>query len=321
MSEAYKIIEQELANYRGAKKNTETNVFICCPFHGERTPSLGIYTVERGKLPYGSFHCFGCGTKGTWNKLAKELNLRQVSEEDLIEDTAYTNKRELEKRRNRLLANKDEVELPYSVEFKDQEWRGIKGDLLRALGCRLAYNNKERISELIIPIMVKQKLLTFIKARIKKKKGRVSYILDDAKGVKEFGLFPYDYVRSLIKSTRPRGLVLVEGPRDALSLIQNGIPALAILGTNMFGQEKAKTLEYLCNRYDLTLYLCMDADKAKTNGIKPGQKAQAHIYRTMKGRVEVKKINLESIAKTLGLEELDPATLPRKYIRRIKKLI
>ncbi len=31
---------------------------ICCPFHGERTPSLVIYPAGKG------YHCFGCGRHG-----------------------------------------------------------------------------------------------------------------------------------------------------------------------------------------------------------------------------------------------------------------
>lgn len=320
MSEAIKIISAELAQYQGATKTTETNVFICCPFHGERTPSLGIYTVENGKLPYGSFHCFGCGEKGGWNKLAQQLGMKKVSEEDYVQDTTYTNKRELDKKRQRMLTNKADVELPYGVDFKDDSWRGVSGNLLREIGCKLAYDNKEKISSLIIPIMVKQQLITYIKARIKKKRNRVSYVLADAKNVKDKGLFPYDYVVDKMLP-KAKGLVLVEGPRDALTFIDNGIPTLAILGTNMFGEEKAKMIERLCNRFSLDLYLCMDADKIKANGIKPGQKAQRQIYRIMKNRVEVKKINLEKIAISLGLEELDPATLPKSYMKKIRKLV
>ena len=33
--------------------------FICCPFHGEKTPSMKLYNGS------GGFHCFGCGVGGS----------------------------------------------------------------------------------------------------------------------------------------------------------------------------------------------------------------------------------------------------------------
>ena len=32
--------------------------FVCCPLHGEKTPSLKVYSGNRG------WHCFGCGESG-----------------------------------------------------------------------------------------------------------------------------------------------------------------------------------------------------------------------------------------------------------------
>lgn len=41
--------------------------FICCPFHGERTPSLKLYDGDRG------FFCFGCGKGGSVVDFVGEL--------------------------------------------------------------------------------------------------------------------------------------------------------------------------------------------------------------------------------------------------------
>ena len=41
--------------------------FICCPFHGERTPSLKLYDGDRG------FYCFGCGKGGSVVDFVGEL--------------------------------------------------------------------------------------------------------------------------------------------------------------------------------------------------------------------------------------------------------
>jgi hypothetical protein len=42
--------------YSGEKPNRAD--FICCPFHGEKTPSLKLYPKSN------SFYCFGCGAGG-----------------------------------------------------------------------------------------------------------------------------------------------------------------------------------------------------------------------------------------------------------------
>lgn len=45
----------EAARYYGYEPNRAG--FICCPFHGERTPSLKLYEDD--------FYCFGCGAGGS----------------------------------------------------------------------------------------------------------------------------------------------------------------------------------------------------------------------------------------------------------------
>jgi DNA primase len=42
--------------------------FVCCPFHGEKTPSMKLYEGDRG------FHCFGCHQGGTVIDLVMKLN-------------------------------------------------------------------------------------------------------------------------------------------------------------------------------------------------------------------------------------------------------
>ena len=47
---------REIAEYYGYTPNRQHK--ICCPFHGEKTPSLHIYDKTN------TFHCFGCGIGG-----------------------------------------------------------------------------------------------------------------------------------------------------------------------------------------------------------------------------------------------------------------
>ncbi len=44
--------------FRGYGLNPDSRGKLCCPFHNEKTPSLGVY--RNGKR----FHCFGCGADG-----------------------------------------------------------------------------------------------------------------------------------------------------------------------------------------------------------------------------------------------------------------
>ena len=125
----------------------------------------------------------------------------------------------------------------------------------------------------------------------------------------------------MLKTGDYKGVLLVEGPRDALFLIDHGIPALAILGTNMWGTQKQRRVVRLLNKYECTPIVCMDADRVKANGVKPGQKAQREIYKALKSDIKTKKINLEKIAKKAGLEELDPASLDDKTLKLIRSVV
>jgi hypothetical protein len=68
-------IKAILMQKAGRPQVKDKSVFICCPFHGEKTPSCAVTVFSDRYLP-GSFHCFGCGEKGSWNKLAEKLGLK-----------------------------------------------------------------------------------------------------------------------------------------------------------------------------------------------------------------------------------------------------
>ena len=70
----YSFIQNELNRCGLPVKETTGDWMIPCPFHQETHPSLGI--SKGGNIPIGSFHCFGCNTSGSWNKLASHMNLR-----------------------------------------------------------------------------------------------------------------------------------------------------------------------------------------------------------------------------------------------------
>jgi len=48
--------------------------FTCCPFHGEKAPSMKLYDGDRG------FYCFGCHTGGSAIDLVMKLNGQTFSQ-------------------------------------------------------------------------------------------------------------------------------------------------------------------------------------------------------------------------------------------------
>ena len=58
----------------------------------------------------------------------------------------------------------------------------------------------------------------------------------------------------------------------------------------------------------------MDGDNA-------GRSAARTIKEDLKNKIEVVDINLRKLAKTLELDELDPATLPISHIKKLKRYV
>jgi len=61
----------ELLGVKKSNKTSKWDLYILCPFHGERTPSCRIYTAQK------SFSCYGCGTRGNILDLCKDV--KQIS--------------------------------------------------------------------------------------------------------------------------------------------------------------------------------------------------------------------------------------------------
>src|SRR6185503_1897184 len=57
------------------------------------------------------------------------------------------------------------------------------------------------------------------------------------------GLWPFDYAINLMRKNDWTTIVVVEGQRDAIRLLSNGIPAVCFFGTNGWTDKKAQLLE------------------------------------------------------------------------------
>jgi DNA primase len=187
----------------------------------------------------------------------------------------------------------------------------ISGKLMSRIGA--LYINDERMDELMIalPVSVNGRIRGAIRAVIQKtSRTRASYLTSKGKWVKKYGLFPFDYVKDrMIKKYDLRYVVLVEGPRDALRLIKNGIPALAVLGVQNLTKEKIVLAMSMFKSIEIIYYM-PDRDKG---GILMGRT----VKELTNGLVPVQKIDLPIIEVDGEVQKVDPDNCPGWYIKRV----
>lgn len=255
MSEdVHQIILDELGKLPGDKKYNGDTVMICCPFHSDKTPSCGIYTSVGMEIPLGFFHCFGCGEKGGWNKLAEQTGLMQIKGWALKD--AGTNSLSALLKTYEQIGNKIGTYTSVAALMKalgrksymdwplDVEWRTYPGTLVRAAGGLLnAQHTGSNVC--FFPCKHGTKYIGGVAAYLRKQMNGTSYVNSQGDWAKDKGLFPLQLVKDCIKGYKLRYVVLVEGPRDALALLSQGIPAIAVLGAEQFGSTKRRTIEML----------------------------------------------------------------------------
>lgn len=259
-------VEQELLKVSMERGVTFSSsyAFIRCPFHNngnERRPSMVVNTSDP-RFPLGFFNCFSCGEKGHWNILAKNLCLEEFDSVSLVQEGSLMTKLVLQKNISTCM------QVPGLLWDIRKEWRGIKGNLLNKLESKLTFNFNTKAQELYIPCKQLDKELGGIYCLLEKSKYKSSYRNSSGPWVKS-ALFPYDYTRKLIseKYNYDTPVFIVEGPRDALNLLQNDIPALALLGCNNWTSRSINLLYILKSREVVVL---MDGDS-------PGRKAAMKI--------------------------------------------
>ena len=323
----FQIITDELAKYGGPQKATADSRYICCPFpeHGgvDRTPSLGVYLQIEGKIPLGYVHCFGCGTKGPWNKLAEVANLEKVKdweknsrvaadviltpdvEEGLLGDSGLTFKSVLRKMRC-----EEAIRWPPGLE-----WRGFDGQLIHDVGGHIINDSYAESVAVLFPIKINGKVRGGVKA-IYERKHNKQRAYDNMKGdwVKKYGLFPYMYAQKMIKKLKLKFVFVVEGPRDALRLCSLGIPAVAILGATSMSEVKALLILNLGVTH---AYILSDNDNG---GDIMAQTAKKFLKKA--DGLQVKRLKLPRKKGEDGkIIKMDPGNAPKKIIRRIKDFL
>lgn len=282
---------------------------IRCPFHPDNNPSCG---VDRHT---GVFKCFSCGAGGGWNKLAKQLGMeklawkgekrKDVRIEKLTDEVARSltkagivdpNQRRQEKSR------------PLVSPWPETEaWRGLSGAFLAGVGCIRVTDLKRNTLRIGLPVRTAHdELLGYTCRVIEPEDAEPKYAPLAADRVswraKEL---PANIALFLVDRAIDEGwdrLVLVEGPFDALRLYSMGVPALAILGTANWNEQKAATVIGLGLSVAVVM---MDNDRS-------GHEAQARVLADLKGNVKAVGLRLPE-----GMK--DPGSMTDAQVRWLKK--
>lgn len=310
------------------KKIRDNNIVVLCPFHKDTDPSFSISIDDRSrKVPLGYGRCWSCSAKGGWNTFAEKLGLKKFGKGELSDE--YMKKLD-DKDKDNLLGKNTVLNLDQiTEEFKcyisypiteENKWRGFSGKFLKKFSIHVSVDEFGKDC-VLVPVYNNHEIVGAVKAFSKKSKNKkiTSYLNYPGPWIKEYGIFPYDYVSKIIKKKNFNFVIICEGMRDALSLILLGMPAVCIFGTQTWTDKKLNQIKAL--GID-TLVIMMDAGKS-------GISSTNLILEKTKGkgisRIAVKMQKWqEKYEKTIGQElgyEIDPNNCPKDLMKKIIKWI
>ncbi len=288
--------------------NKGDHVVVQCPIHSggmERTPSRKINISNPRYKPLESY-CFACHDdvkRISWNELAAIMNMSPVQEEGSSDG----------EEEGGLWLQFPPPEDFYGIEAAEETatfpWKGnwkrdgvtISGKFLRKMGARLVNSRDE--PRLYLPVTVDGVEVGNTQAVIDKtdESSNIKY-LHSGKWT-QWTLYPVDEAFPLAEKLKY--LLLVEGARDALNLMQHGVPAVCIWGTGAWTKAKRELLEELAMS-GVKLVIAMDGDDA-------GRKARDKIETDLKGRkINPAIINFE--------DDMDPGKLTPEDVAEIANM-
>jgi len=292
-----KHVVKELTGIGGQPKGD--HFLILCPFHDDSKPSLRV-NVGDEVLP-GVYHCFSCGSSGSWNRLADALKLVPYEKEKLSEIKEKDNIFRLMSKT--LLTMKDKLEeTPDTLRGIEDipvgfTWRGYDKSFLDFFKAKLWWDRARDLNYLYFPLTMNSQYVGYTLCNLDRDRSNIKYLLfTDAK--KTF--FLYDFIPSMCP------IVLVEGHTDALRLFRSGIPALALFGVENWGTLKKS---FLMAKVPKKVWIMMDGDEA-------GYRAAQKIFMDLRGGCDVDLIPLP-----IQTPKMDPDSIPQEWIEEIKAKI
>jgi 5S rRNA maturation endonuclease (ribonuclease M5) len=251
----------------GDDNNRPNLTAYCFKGHDNKTASLSIHKAT------GKFYCFGCGVKGgSWNSLAKRLDLQELGEEDLPDWFEVFHK-DISARIKKAMQRFD---LPWDLEPWKGKWRHVSQEILDEVEAYKWFDDPLRCYRILLPIYQYGKLRGWTSRRLDKPKEGMPYLKkyrnNPGINVRDI-LYPLDVVSRMESET----VVLVEGPYDALRLINFDIPALAVLGALNFDRSNVM---HLLNAGAEKVIIAMDSNEA-------GEKARANVITMLDPHFEI----------------------------------
>jgi len=274
------------------------------PQHNDSTPSFSINRYT------GYFQCFGCGISGKqWNDLSQWIPVKEISEDDddlqIDPFRVLRRKREEKKRRESVI---------FTIPWDADPWKGpwqlpntdfkISQQTLQALDARRYYDDRDNCYRILFPCWQQEELYGWTARRLddaefKKKDQKPPRRWRNCDNFRAIDvLFPLDIVMRM----HSRYVVLVEGPGDAIRLVNYDIPALAILGTKNWNPRLGLVLLHYIGAE--VVILALDSDDA-------GRMARARIELDLQDHFAVKNFRPP--------EGHDPASMPLRDVRRLWK--
>lgn len=305
-AEAELFIRSELSRHGILFQQTRNDFQLVCPMPGcsSSRDKFKLSVRKDGRAA----QCWVCHWKGTWNTLAPSLGAAPFNSSAYgFSDGALQNdffkqlSSQMEESQKEVTPELPEHELDvWNGAFGDgKPWRGLSIEFLRGLPA-FAWHQHTKwgklVERILFPFYQNGQLLGYSGRRLDSDKFLRYDNAAFSSALKV--LFPFDYV---IKNFSPDRIVLVEGPIDALWMIQNGIPAFSILGTGNWSGHKRDLL--IANNIKKVL-ICMDGDEA-------GRAVAPVIFNDLNTLLD--KVECLSLP-----EMLDPATLSIDQLNWIK---
>jgi 5S rRNA maturation endonuclease (ribonuclease M5) len=243
------------------------HVLVQCPIHSggqERTPSRKINISNPRFKPYESF-CYACHDdqkRISWNELAAIMHMapiRDANGEEADDNDLWI----------KMPSPEDFYGSAEVIGISHMPWTGpwkrdgvtISEKFLRKMGATLVDSRDE--PRLYLPVMVDEVEVGNVQCVIDKndESSKVKYLLSNNPKFSNYTLYPIDEAFPLAELLGY--IVIVEGARDALNLLQHGVPAVCIWGTNGWNRAKLDILIEL----GVKIIIAMDGDEAGRSAV------------------------------------------------------